>query len=102
MRLEFEHTYAALPRAFYTDAQPAPVSAPQLLAFNDALATELGLDPAVLRPLAHELFSGARLPEDARPLAMAYAGHQFAHFVPALGDGRALLLGELRDRQGVL
>src|SRR5690606_13326301 len=51
---------------------------------------------------ANELFSGAQLPEDATPIAMAYAGHQFGHFVPALGDGRALLLGELRDRHGVL
>ncbi|MDQ2639593.1 MAG: YdiU family protein [Pseudomonadota bacterium] len=102
MHLGFEHTYAALPAAFHVAVAPAPVPAPQLLAFNDGLAVELGLDAAALRPVAHEIFSGQRLPDDARPIAMAYAGHQFGSFVPALGDGRALLLGELRDRHGVL
>src|SRR5690606_34322523 len=70
--------------------------------FNEKLAGELGLDAASICPVAQEVFSGRQLPEDARPIAQAYAGHQFAHFVPALGDGRALLLGELRDRQGAL
>jgi uncharacterized protein YdiU (UPF0061 family) len=102
MRLGFEHTYAALPSAFFTEVRPATVESPSLLAWNEPLADELGLDTAVIRPLAHEIFSGRQLPEDARPIAQAYAGHQFAHFVPALGDGRALLLGELRDRHGVL
>jgi uncharacterized protein YdiU (UPF0061 family) len=102
MRLGFEHTYAALPAAFHTAVRPAAVPSPRLLVWNEALAAELRLDAATLRPVAHELFSGQRLPEDARPIAQAYAGHQFAHFVPALGDGRALLLGELRDRAGEL
>jgi serine/tyrosine/threonine adenylyltransferase len=102
MRLGFEHTYAALPPAFHTAVQPAVVPAPSLLAWNDALASELGLDAAMIRPVAQEVFCGRQLPEDARPIAQAYAGHQFAHFVPALGDGRALLLGELRDRHGRL
>jgi uncharacterized protein YdiU (UPF0061 family) len=102
MRFGFEHTYAALPPAFHTDVQPAAVPAPSLLVWNDALARELGLDAAAIGPLAQEIFSGRQLPEDARPIAQAYAGHQFAHFVPALGDGRALLLGELRDRHGAL
>jgi uncharacterized protein YdiU (UPF0061 family) len=102
MRFGFEHTYAALPPVFFTAVQPVAVAAPSLLAWNDALADELGLDTATLRPMAHEIFSGRQLPEDAHPIAQAYAGHQFGHFVPALGDGRALLLGELRDRHGVL
>jgi uncharacterized protein YdiU (UPF0061 family) len=102
MRLGFEHTYAALPPVFHTDVQPAAVPAPSLLAWNDALADELRLDAAAIRPVAQELFSGRQLPEDAWPIAQAYAGHQFGHFVPALGDGRALLLGELRDRHGTL
>ncbi len=102
MQLGFEHTYAALPPAFHVTVAPAPVPAPLLLAFNAPLAAELGLDAVALRPIAHEIFSGHRLPEDARPIAMAYAGHQFGNFVPALGDGRALLLGELRDRSGSL
>jgi len=102
MRFGFEHSYAALPPAFYSEVQPAAVPAPSLLAWNAPLANELGLDAAALRPVAHEIFSGRQLPEDARPIAQAYAGHQFGHFVPALGDGRALLLGELRGRDGAL
>lgn len=101
MKFGFRHTYAALPDAFHTPAQPASVPEPRLLLWNEALAAELGIDAAA-RPIAHRLFSGAELPMDARPLAMAYAGHQFGHFVPALGDGRALLLGELTDRTGQL
>ncbi|MET0279577.1 MAG: protein adenylyltransferase SelO [Steroidobacteraceae bacterium] len=102
MKLGLEHHYAALPAAFHTAATPATVPAPRLLAWNAALATELGLDAAALEPVAAELFSGRQLPEDAQPIAMAYAGHQFGHFQPALGDGRALLLGELRNRAGEL
>lgn len=102
MRLGFRHSYAGLPADFHTRVQPAPVKTPRLLAWNAPLAEELGLDAASLQPMAHQIFSGAQLPEDAHPLAMAYAGHQFGHFVPALGDGRAMLLGELRDRHGVL
>jgi uncharacterized protein YdiU (UPF0061 family) len=102
VKLGLEHHYAALPAAFHTAATAAPVPAPRLLAWNAALATELGLDAAALEPVAAELFSGRQLPEDAQPIAMAYAGHQFGHFQPALGDGRALLLGELRNRAGEL
>jgi uncharacterized protein YdiU (UPF0061 family) len=102
MQLGFEHTYATLPDRFYVKVRPTPVANPQLVAFNRALAEELGLDPAQLAPEAAGVFSGNQLPEDAHPLAMAYAGHQFAHFVPQLGDGRAILLGELRGSDGVL
>ena len=102
MRLGFRHSYAGLPADFYTRVEPAKAKAPRLLAWNAPLAEELGLDPATLQPVAHQLFSGMQLPDDAHPIAMAYAGHQFGHFVPALGDGRALLLGELRDRNHVL
>ena len=74
---------------------------PRLLAFNDALATELGLDPAVLRSEhGAAIFSGNEIPAGANPLAQAYAGHQFGGFVPQLGDGRALLLGEVIDGAG--
>lgn len=77
-------------------ARPMPVPAPRLLAWNAALARGLALDPALDDDpgLLARLFSGALLPADARPVALAYAGHQFGHFVPQLGDGRALLLGE--------
>src|SRR5574337_181238 len=74
---------------------------PRLLVLNEALATELGLDPAWLRsPEGVGLLVGTSIPEDATPVAQAYAGHQFGNYVPLLGDGRALLLGELADTQG--
>ncbi|MBW8310898.1 MAG: YdiU family protein [Rhizobium sp.] len=95
----FEHTYAALPAGFHAAVAPTPVKAPRLLAWNAALAAELGLD-AALASRAAEIFSGNVLPDDAQPIALAYAGHQFGHFVPQLGDGRAILLGEVLDTQG--
>lgn len=76
---------------------------PRLLAVNDRLAGELGLDPAWLRtPEGIGLLTGTRLPDGATPVAQAYAGHQFGGFSPRLGDGRALLVGELVDRDGTL
>jgi uncharacterized protein YdiU (UPF0061 family) len=82
-------------------AEEAPE--PRLLALNDALAGELGLDAAALRsPEGLRLLVGTRVPDGARPVAQAYAGHQFGGFNPRLGDGRALLLGELVDTQGRL
>jgi uncharacterized protein YdiU (UPF0061 family) len=102
MRLSFEHSYASLPAHFYQRVAPAVVADPKLVIFNRPLAVELGLQPEVLEREAAALFSGKRLPEDATPIAMAYAGHQFGGFVPRLGDGRAILLGELRGPDGVL
>ncbi|MEO7775396.1 MAG: protein adenylyltransferase SelO [Steroidobacteraceae bacterium] len=98
MRLGLEHSYAGLPQHFHAPVRPAVVLAPRLLAFNRPLAVELGLDPDTLEHAAAGMFSGNVLPEDAQPLAMAYAGHQFGNFVPQLGDGRAILLGELNGR----
>jgi uncharacterized protein YdiU (UPF0061 family) len=89
-----EHTYADLPQLFWADAAPTPVREPRLVAFNRPLATTLGLDAAALeRPDGAAIFAGNVLPEGARPIAQAYAGHQFGHFT-GLGDGRAILLGE--------
>jgi uncharacterized protein YdiU (UPF0061 family) len=102
MQLGLTHSYAALPAEFHTAERPAVPPEPRLLLWNTALAEELDLDSSVLQPAAHELFSGKTLPFDARPISMAYAGHQYAHFVPALGDGRAILLGERPDRAGAL
>ena len=96
-RFDFEHTYAQLPAKFWQRVDPTPVKAPRLLAFNDALAAELGV---VRGADAADVFAGNVVPAGALPLAMAYAGHQFGHFVPQLGDGRAILLGELVDRRG--
>jgi uncharacterized protein YdiU (UPF0061 family) len=98
----FEHTYAALPANFFARVAPTPVAAPRLIKLNRALAVDLGLDPDLLStPEGAEILAGKRVPEGADPIAMAYAGHQFGHFVPQLGDGRAILLGEVIDRDGV-
>src|ERR1700743_3365850 len=102
MRLGLDHTYSTLPGKFYAPVNPTPVAQPQLVIFNTRRAQELGLDPAAIEPNAAAMFSGNQLPEDAHPLAMAYAGHQFGAFVPRLGDGRAILLGEIRGPDGVL
>ena len=102
MRLGFEHSYSTLAPRFYARLSPVAVADPRLVIFNRALAEDLGLDAEAIEPEAAAMFSGNALPEDAAPIAMAYAGHQFGGFVPRLGDGRALLLGELRDRGGVL
>ena len=98
----FEHTYAALPANFFARVAPTPVAAPRLIKLNRALAVQLGLDPDLLStPEGAEILAGKRVPEGADPIAMAYAGHQFGHFVPQLGDGRAILLGEVIDRDGI-
>jgi uncharacterized protein YdiU (UPF0061 family) len=97
----FDNTYARDLPGFAVPWQPAAAPAPRLLHFNPDLARELGLPLADATPdqLA-ALFSGNALPEGASPVAQAYAGHQFGQFSPQLGDGRALLLGEVIDRQG--
>ena len=97
----FDNTYARQLPGSYVAWQPVAVPAPRLLFLNDALAAELGLDAATLRgPEAAAIFAGNALPTDAEPIAQAYAGHQFGSFSPQLGDGRALLLGEVVDRSG--
>lgn len=97
----FDNSYARLPERFYARLPPTPVSAPKLLKLNDGLAEQLVLDPAQLRsPEGVAMLAGNRVPEGAEPLAMAYAGHQFGGWVPQLGDGRAILLGEVIDRDG--
>jgi serine/tyrosine/threonine adenylyltransferase len=95
-------SYAGLPERFFARVAPTPVAEPHLLKINLELADDLnlGLDGLETGALAG-LFSGNVLPPAAEPIAMAYAGHQFGHFVPQLGDGRAILIGEMRDRAGV-
>jgi len=97
----FDNSFARDLPGFYVAGRPAPVRAPRLLFFNRPLADELGLDLTSLDDLARAaIFAGNTVPEGAEPLAQAYAGHQFGGFVPQLGDGRALLLGEVIDRKG--
>src|SRR6202049_52422 len=98
----FENTYAALPPGFFARAPPTPVASPRLIKLNRPLALKLGLDPERLStPEGAEILAGKQLPDGADPIAMTYAGHQFGHFVPQLGDGRAILLGEVIDADGV-
>jgi uncharacterized protein YdiU (UPF0061 family) len=97
-----DNSYARLPDRFYARLAPTPVGTPKLVKLNVSLARQLGLDPAALAsPEGVAMLAGNRLPEGAEPIALAYAGHQFGNFVPQLGDGRALLLGEVIDAGGV-
>lgn len=99
----FTLSYARLPAHFYASFEPEPVSNPRLVAFNRPLAEALGFGLANFNAAeAAVWFSGNVVPHGAEPLAQAYAGHQFGGFVPRLGDGRAVLLGEVTDRDGQL
>jgi len=100
-RIPFDNRYARLPERFFSRTLPTPVRAPRLLWLNDPLALELCLDPRELAsPEGVAVLAGNRIPDGAEPLAMAYAGHQFGGFSPQLGDGRAILMGEVVDRSG--
>lgn len=101
MPFAFDNTYTRLPERFYRRLAPVTVARPELIKLNDDLAVQLGLAPQALRSAEGvAVLAGNRVPTGADPLAMAYAGHQFGSFVPQLGDGRALLLGEVRDTTG--
>jgi serine/tyrosine/threonine adenylyltransferase len=97
----FSNSYARLPEHFFARLSPTTVAKPRLIKFNESLASELSLDTRALEPdeLA-AIFAGNLILPGAEPIAMAYAGHQFGNFVPELGDGRAILLGEVVDRNG--
>ncbi len=98
----FDNSYARLPDRFFLRQRPTTVAAPGLIRINENLARELGLNPAKLAsPEGVAILSGNAEAEGGQPIAMAYAGHQFGNFVPQLGDGRAILLGEVIDRSGV-
>ena len=98
----FDNSYARLPDRFYARLAPTRVADPRLIRVNTALADALGLDPAALSsPDGVAVLAGNQVPDGAASIALAYAGHQFGNFVPQLGDGRALLLGEVVGRDGV-
>ena len=98
----FNNSYARLPDRFFARVTPTPVPAPRLIRLNRELALHLRLEPDWLAsPEGVAILAGRRVPDEAEPIAMAYAGHQFGQFVPQLGDGRAILLGEVVDRDGV-
>ena len=98
---DFDNTFATQMEGFYAPARAARFAKPRLLMLNDGLARELGLDLESLRERGHLIFSGQELPAGANPIAQAYAGHQFGGFSPQLGDGRAMMLGEIIDSRGV-
>lgn len=101
MPFQFDNQYAHLPEQFAVRQNPVPVAQPAWLALNEPLAAQLGLEPSEFYTQEWlEVFSGNRVPLGAEPLAAAYAGHQFGGFVPRLGDGRAILLGEVLTREG--
>jgi len=100
--IAFDNSYARLPDRFRVLTNPSPVSGARLIRLNRELAQHLNLDPdALASPEGVAMLAGNRIAGGSEPLAMAYAGHQFGGFTPQLGDGRALLLGEVIDRDGV-
>ncbi|KAA0914690.1 YdiU family protein [Aquicoccus porphyridii] len=99
LTIPFSNSYGQLPPRFFTRQAATPVAAPELIAFNDALADRLGITRGADGDMAR-VFSGNEAPPGADPLAQVYAGHQFGGFSPQLGDGRALLLGEVEAPDG--
>jgi serine/tyrosine/threonine adenylyltransferase len=100
--IPFNNTYARLPEHFFARVNPTPVATPRLVKVNVGLARQLRIDADELSSEEGvAVLAGNHVSEGSEPIALAYAGHQFAHFVPQLGDGRANLLGEIVDRDGV-
>jgi len=100
-QLSFRNTYARMPEDFFSKTDPTPVKAPSLFKFNQALAEELGIDAIIEDDEAVDYFAGNKILEGSEPISMAYSGHQFGNFSPTLGDGRAILLGEIKAEDGV-
>jgi len=97
------NSYLQLPPIFYERVRPTPVQAPSFVAFNEPLAATLGYDHNYLHsPEALAILSGTSVQPNSDPIALAYSGHQFGHFVPLLGDGRAVLLGEIESPTAML
>ena len=96
----WDNSYSRLSDRMYTRTEPAPAPSPQLLGFNPELGAELGMPSDLSDQELADIFSGKTIPDGASPIAQAYAGHQFGNFVPSLGDGRAVLLGEAIDLDG--
>ena len=100
-RLQFDNTFARLPENFYRRVKPTALPAPYLVSFNESAAKLIGLDPQEIeQPEFAEYFSGNKLLPNSEPISAIYAGHQFGTFVPQLGDGRAILLGEAVNENG--
>lgn len=100
IKIPFDNSYADLPTRFFTKLPPTPVAAPALVHFNTALAADLGLSIDATEAQLAGIFSGNTCPSGADPLAQVYSGHQFGTYNPRLGDGRAILLGEINSAMG--
>ena len=101
MNISFDNTYAKLPGRFFAKQEPARVPEAKLIRFNRELAAKLSIDADWLESTdGVAMLAGNTIPEGAEPIAQAYAGHQFGGFSPQLGDGRAILLGEVIDTDG--
>ena len=101
MNIPFDNTYAQLPERFFAKQELARVPEPRLIRLNRALAAKLSIDTDWLESAnGVAMLAGNAIPEGAEPIAQAYAGHQFGGFSPQLGDGRAILLGEVIDTDG--
>lgn len=101
MLIPFKNTYCELPERFYEIHEPTPVKAPEIIRVNQTLAQQLGIRPESLESTEGlQVLAGNRVPSGAAPISQAYAGHQFGNFVPQLGDGRAVLLGEILATDG--
>tara|TARA_Y100001949_G_scaffold53592_2_gene45095 strand:- start:3284 stop:4771 length:1488 start_codon:yes stop_codon:yes gene_type:complete len=98
--INFDNSYARLPKSFFECIKPTPVKEPKLVRFNKPLANEIGLNVIEDNDILSDIFSGNIVPEGSEPIALVYAGHQFGYFVPQLGDGRAILLGEIVNNGG--
>ncbi len=97
--INFDNSYSRLPENFYEKINPESVKDPKLIVFNNDLGKELGIGNTASKETLSKVFSGNLLPDGSEPIALAYAGHQFGNFVPQLGDGRALLLGEIVNQE---
>ena len=97
--VNFDNSYSRLPENFYEKINPESVTDPKLIVFNNDLGKKLGIGNTRSKEALAKVFSGNLLPDGSEPIALAYAGHQFGNFVPQLGDGRALLLGEIINQE---
>jgi len=101
INIPLRNKYVTLGNQFYVKTRPSPVTSPAMIRFNDTLARVLGLSGVNINSAdSAAFFSGNLIPDGAEPLAMAYAGHQFGHFNPQLGDGRAIYLGQVANADG--
>ena len=100
--MKITNSYHQLGGDFYKEQQPDKIKNPQLIAFNQKLATELDIKIGEDAKYLVDIFAGNELLPNSKPISLAYAGHQFGHFVPQLGDGRAILLGEIKDKNNIL